>query len=69
MVLRRLRSEKINAVLSTNIASVGVDLPNLNSIVYFGVPVNISEFVQSLNRVARREDQPGVAFLVLDPYN
>jgi hypothetical protein len=67
-VLKRLRENAIDLVLSTNIASVGVDLPNLNSILYFGVPVNISEFIQSLNRVARRSDQPGVAFLVLDPY-
>jgi len=67
-VLKRLRDQEIQVVLSTNIASVGVDLPNLNSIIYFGVPLNISEFIQSLNRVARRVHQPGVAFLVLDPY-
>ncbi|HEY0068836.1 MAG TPA: helicase-related protein, partial [Chloroflexia bacterium] len=67
-VLKRLREGVVDLVLSTNIASVGVDLPDLNSILYFGVPTNISEFIQSLNRVARRPDQPGVAFLVLDPY-
>lgn len=65
-VRNRVLSGDVHAVLSTNIASVGIDLPDLNGIIFYGVPTNVSEFIQALNRVGRA--QPAVAVLVLDPY-
>lgn len=53
-------------VLSTNIASVGVDLGNLNAIMYFGFPYNINEFIQSMNRTGRRD--PAIVAIVHNPY-
>lgn len=66
IVLSRIND--VQVILSTNIASVGVDLGELRSILYFGIPSSVSEFIQSLNRVARRPGQPGVSILLLDPY-
>jgi hypothetical protein len=52
-------------VLATAIASVGIDINSLNAIAFYGVPSNVSEFVQVVNRTAR--SRPGVVFLILDP--
>lgn len=65
-VRQRVQSREVDAVLSTNIASVGIDLPDLNGIVFYGVPTNVSEFIQALNRVGRVS--PAIAVLVLDPF-
>lgn len=65
-VLSRLEEGNLHVILSTNIASVGVDFPNLRAIAYSRIPTSVSEFIQSLNRIARQD--PGVAILVLDPY-
>lgn len=55
-----------DVILSTNIASVGVDLGNLNAITYFGFPYNINEFIQSMNRTGRRD--PAIVAIVHNPY-
>jgi hypothetical protein len=65
-ILRKLETEMLDAIVTTNIASVGVDLGQLNGILYFGMPSNIAEFIQSMNRVGRRS--PAIACLVLNPY-
>lgn len=52
-------------VLATAIASVGIDINSLNAIAFYGVPSNVSEFVQVVNRTAR--SRPGIVFLILDP--
>jgi hypothetical protein len=52
-------------VLATAIASVGIDINSLNAIAFYGVPSNVSEFVQVVNRTARA--RPGIVFLILDP--
>lgn len=58
--------EDKDVILSTNIASVGVDLGNLNAIMYFGFPYNINEFIQSMNRTGRRD--PAIVAIVHNPY-
>lgn len=60
-----IKDRKIDVILSTKIASVGIDVQNLNSVCFYGVPTSISEFIQTINRTARRS--PGVAVILLDP--
>ncbi len=67
-VIRRVDSGDVDVIFSTNVASVGIDIEKLRSIVFFGVPSNVSEFVQSVNRVARRPGQAGLAILLHNPY-
>jgi len=55
-----------DVVVSTNIASVGVDLGDLNAILYFGMPYNVNEFIQSMNRTGRRD--PAIVCIVHNPY-
>lgn len=52
---------------ATNIASIGVDIGNLNAIFFFGLPTNVSEFIQALNRTGREPGKPAVCIAVLGP--
>jgi hypothetical protein len=55
-----------DVIVSTNIASVGIDLGELNVILYFGMPYNVNEFIQSMNRTGRR--LPALCCIVHNPY-
>jgi hypothetical protein len=65
-VRERVLRREVDGVFSTNIASVGIDLPELSGILFYGVPTNVSEFIQALNRVGRAS--PAIALLLLDPF-
>ena len=65
----RKEVEKIkeqDVIVSTNIASVGIDLGDLNVIFYFGMPYNVNEFIQSMNRTGRK--LPALVCIVHNPY-
>ncbi|MDG6916937.1 MAG: hypothetical protein JRM85_05010 [Nitrososphaerota archaeon] len=62
---RLVDQHEIDVTLATKLASIGIDVESLNVLGFYGVPTQMSEFVQVLNRTARRT--PGVAFIVLDP--
>lgn len=64
-ILAKLQNGNLDGIVTTNIASVGVDLGQLNGILYFGMPSNVAEFIQSLNRVGRQS--PAIACLVFNP--
>jgi hypothetical protein len=56
----------IQAVTATSIISHGVDLDDLNLLVFRGMPHTISEYIQVMSRVGRRD---GVPALVVNVYN
>lgn len=64
-ILTKLENGNLDGIVTTNIASVGVDLGQLNGMIYFGMPSNVAEFVQSLNRVGRQS--PAISCLVFNP--
>jgi hypothetical protein len=53
-------------VTATSIIGHGVDLDDLNTIVFRGVPHTISELIQAMSRVGRKD---GVPALVVNVYN
>jgi hypothetical protein len=55
------------AVTSTSIIGHGVDLDNLNAIVFRGVPHTISEYIQAMSRVGRRDEVPALVVNVYNP--
>jgi hypothetical protein len=54
-------------VYATNIASIGIDIDNLDVIFFFGLPSNVSEFIQAMNRTGRRAGRPAVCVAILGP--
>jgi hypothetical protein len=54
-------------VYATNIASIGIDIENLDVIFFFGLPSNVSEFIQAMNRTGRRQGKPAICIAILGP--
>jgi hypothetical protein len=54
-------------IYATNIASIGIDIDNLDAIFFFGMPSNVSEFIQAMNRTGRRRDIPAICLAILGP--
>jgi len=59
------KSHPIQIAPATNMISVGVDIPRLNTMIVNGQPKTSAEYIQASSRVGR--DGPGVVFTFLAP--
>ena len=55
------------AVTATSIIGHGVDLDNLNGIVFRGVPHTVAEYIQAMSRVGRKDGVPAIVVNVYNP--
>ncbi len=64
---RRLPSPKeiLDTILATNMVSHGVDIDRLNAILFYGMPAQVAEYIQSSSRVGRAH--VGLVFMCLHP--
>jgi hypothetical protein len=65
--IKNVKEQNQQIIFATNIASIGIDIDNLDSIFFFGLPSNVSEFIQTLNRTGRRENKPAFCLCILGP--
>lgn len=57
--------EKLDVLLATNLVSHGIDLKEMNFMVFFGIPGSTSEYLQALSRVGRTF--PGIILVIFHP--
>jgi len=62
--LSKFRNGSCTAFISTDLASRGLDIPEIKNIIHFDAPVRVDEFVHRNGRTARMEAE-GSAFLLL----
>lgn len=58
-------TDRFNTIAATNMISHGVDVDRFNHMVFFGMPRQTAEYIQSSSRIGR--SAPGVAFLCFNP--
>ncbi|KAL8805953.1 MAG: hypothetical protein Q9182_001610 [Xanthomendoza sp. 2 TL-2023] len=63
-ILSRLRDGKINAIISTDRASRGLDIPNLAHVINYDMPPSVNSYVHRVGRTARAH-KPGTAITLV----
>jgi len=63
-VLSKFRNGSCSVFVSTDLASRGLDIPEIKNVIHFDIPVRLEEFVHRNGRTARMEAE-GATFLLL----
>ncbi len=62
--LSKFRNGSCTAFISTDLASRGLDIPEIKNIIHFDIPVRIDEYIHRNGRTARMENE-GSAYVLL----
>jgi superfamily II DNA/RNA helicase len=62
--LSKFRNGSCTAFISTDLASRGLDIPEIKNIIHFDIPVRIDEYIHRNGRTARMENE-GSAYILL----
>ncbi len=66
IVIQNFRREKFNILVATDIASRGLDIPHIRSVINYDLPDNPEDYVHRIGRTARNE-QSGKAYNLVNP--
>ncbi len=55
-------------LIATSLVSHGIDLGQLNTMIFMGMPGNNAEYIQALSRVGRKLSSTGIIFVLFNPW-
>ena len=63
----KFRNGSCSAFISTDLASRGLDIPEIKNVIHFDIPVRLDEYVHRNGRTARMEAEGSAFFFVWLP--
>lgn len=61
-------NEFAGTLIATSLVSHGIDIDQLNTMVFMGMPGNNAEYIQALSRVGRKSSATGIVFVLFNPW-
>lgn len=63
--IKQLREGKINILVATDVAARGIDIPTINYVINFDLPMNIEDYIHRIGRTGRAESKGTALSFVL----
>ena len=60
-----MKQNKINVLIATNVASRGLDIHSIKTVINFDSPSTKEDYVHRIGRTGRADDKEGVAYTLL----
>jgi ATP-dependent RNA helicase DDX42 len=64
-IINKLRSGEINILIATNVASRGLDIPTIKTVINFDCPKDKEDHIHRIGRTGRAGDKEGVAYTLI----
>ena len=65
--LHAFRDSRIRVLVTTNVASRGLDIPSVSLVINYQVPLDPDEYIHRVGRTARKQGQVGFAITLIVP--
>ena len=64
-IISKLRNKEINILIATNVASRGLDIPSIKTVINFDCAKDKEDHIHRIGRTGRAGDKDGVAYTLL----
>lgn len=67
-IIEKFKNDEVNIVFATNAFGMGIDIPDIRTVIHFMIPESIEQYYQEIGRAAR-DGKPANAYLLYSDKN